>query len=96
MTHKLIQRQSARRDILAIVDRILDDNPSAAAVVYEAYESSLELLNSTLHVSFGRWHGKSLMHLSPRLRPSFPRQLATDAESADTRRGGKDVVTASG
>ena len=47
MTHKLIQRQSARRDILAIVDRIADDNPSAARAVYEAYESSLELLKKT-------------------------------------------------
>ena len=47
MTYKLIQRESARRDILAIIDRIADDNPSAAAAVYEAYEYSLELLKTT-------------------------------------------------
>ncbi len=47
MTHKLLQRESARRDILAIIDRISDDNPSAAAAVYEAYERSLELLKNT-------------------------------------------------
>src|SRR4051795_9744876 len=47
MTYQLIQRESARRDILAIVDRISDDNPSAAAAVYEAYEYSLELLKTT-------------------------------------------------
>ncbi len=55
MTHKLIQRQSARRDILAIVDRISDDNPSAALAVYEAYEHSLELLKST--PDMGRLYG---------------------------------------
>src|SRR5215208_2169325 len=55
-----------------------------------------QTLSSTLHVSFGRWRGKSLIHLSQRSRPSLPRRLATDAESANTRRGGKDVVTASG
>jgi len=47
MTDKLIQRESARRDILAIVDHISDDNPSAAAAVYDAYEYSLELLKTT-------------------------------------------------
>jgi toxin ParE1/3/4 len=47
MTYKLVQRESARRDILAIVDRVSDDNPSAAAAVYEAYEYSLELLKTT-------------------------------------------------
>jgi toxin ParE1/3/4 len=47
MTSTLIQRASARRDILAIVDRISDDNPTAALAVYEAYEYSLELLKST-------------------------------------------------
>jgi len=47
MTYKLIQRESARRDILAIIDRIADDNPSTAAAVYEAYEYSLELLKTT-------------------------------------------------
>ena len=47
MTATLIQRASARRDILAIVDHISDDNPSAALAVYEAYEYSLELLKST-------------------------------------------------
>ncbi len=47
MIHRLIQRESARRDILAIIDRISDDNPSAAAAVYEAYEHSLELLKKT-------------------------------------------------
>jgi len=54
------------------------------------------ILSSTLHVSFGRWHGKPLMHLSPRLRPSLPRRLATDAESANTRRDGKEGAEASG
>jgi toxin ParE1/3/4 len=47
MTYKLIQRESARRDILAIVDHISDENPSAAAAVYDAYEYSLELLKTT-------------------------------------------------
>jgi toxin ParE1/3/4 len=47
MTYRLLQRQSARWDILAIVDRIADDNPGAAAAVYEAYEFTLELLKST-------------------------------------------------
>jgi len=47
MTNTLIQRESARRDILAIVDHISDDNPPAAAAVYGAYEYSLELLKRT-------------------------------------------------
>jgi toxin ParE1/3/4 len=47
MNYTLVQRQSARRDILAIIDRISDDNPAAAAAVYEAYEHSLELLKTT-------------------------------------------------
>ncbi len=55
MTDKLLQRASARRDILAIVDRISDDNPSAAAAVYEAYEYSLELLKNT--PDMGRLYG---------------------------------------
>jgi plasmid stabilization system protein ParE len=55
MTSKLLQRASARRDILAIVDRIADDNPSAAAAVYEAYESSLERLKQT--PDMGRLYG---------------------------------------
>ncbi len=42
--HRLLQRESARRDILAIIDHISDDNPRAAAAVYEAYERSLEFL----------------------------------------------------
>ena len=46
-THRLLQRASARRDILAIIDRISDDNPRAAAAVYEAYEHSLTLLQRT-------------------------------------------------
>ena len=41
MNYTVIQRQSARRDILAIIDRISDDNPTAAAAVFEAYEHSL-------------------------------------------------------
>ena len=55
MTVRLIQRASARRDILAIVDRISDDNPSAALAVYEAYEYSLELLKSARDM--GRLYG---------------------------------------
>jgi toxin ParE1/3/4 len=55
MTSKLLQRASARRNILAIVDRIADDNPSAAAAVYEAYESSLERLKQT--PDMGRLYG---------------------------------------
>src|SRR5829696_8901302 len=47
MTYTLVQRQSARRDILAIIDRIGDDNPAAATAVYEAYEHSLDLLKTT-------------------------------------------------
>ena len=47
MTYTLVQRASARRDILAIVDRISDDNPSAAATLYDAYEYSLKLLQNT-------------------------------------------------
>jgi toxin ParE1/3/4 len=47
MNYTVIQRQSARRDILAIIDRISDDNPTAAAAVFEAYEYSLELLKTT-------------------------------------------------
>jgi toxin ParE1/3/4 len=46
MTRRLIQRQGARRDILAIVDRISYNNPAAAVAVYEAYEYSLELLKT--------------------------------------------------
>jgi toxin ParE1/3/4 len=55
MTPTLIQRASARRDILAIVDRISDDNPTAALAVYDAYEYSLELLKST--PDMGRLYG---------------------------------------
>ena len=40
MSYTVVQRQSARRDILAIIDRISDDNT-------EAYEYSLELLKTT-------------------------------------------------
>src|SRR3954462_15516099 len=47
MSYTLVQRQSARRDILAIIDRISDDNPAAAAAVFEAYEYSLDLLKTT-------------------------------------------------
>ena len=47
MSYTVVQRQSARHDILAIIDRISDDNPAAAAAVYEAYEYSLELLKTT-------------------------------------------------
>ena len=47
MTYTLFQRESARRDILAIVHHISDDNPAAAAAVFEAYEYSLELLKTT-------------------------------------------------
>jgi plasmid stabilization system protein ParE len=47
MSYTVFQRQSARRDILGIIDRISDDNPAAAARVYEAYEYSLELLKTT-------------------------------------------------
>src|SRR3954453_17618714 len=47
MSCRLVQRGSARRDILAIIDHITDDNPAAAEAVYEAYEHSLELLKST-------------------------------------------------
>jgi toxin ParE1/3/4 len=47
MSYIVVQRQSARRDILGIIDRISDDNPAAAAAVYEAYEYSLELLKTT-------------------------------------------------
>jgi plasmid stabilization system protein ParE len=47
MSYTVVQRQSARRDILEIIDRISDDNPTAAAAVYEAYEYSLELLKTT-------------------------------------------------
>ncbi len=47
MTYRLVQRRSARRDILSIVDRIADDNPAAAEAIYEAYEYSLELLKGT-------------------------------------------------
>ncbi len=47
MSYKLVQRASARRDILAIIDHIADDNPAAAEAVYEAYEYSLELLKAT-------------------------------------------------
>jgi toxin ParE1/3/4 len=55
MTLTLIQRASARRDILAIVDRISDDNPTAALAVYEAYEHTLELLKTT--PAMGRLYG---------------------------------------
>jgi toxin ParE1/3/4 len=41
--------------MLAIVDRISDDNPSAALSVYEAYEYSLEFLKSTPDI--GRLYG---------------------------------------
>ena len=47
MSYTVVQRQSARRDILAIIDRISDENPTAAAAVFEAYEYSLELLKTT-------------------------------------------------
>ena len=47
MNCTVFQRQSARRDILEIIDRISDDNPAAAAAVYEAYEYSLDLLKTT-------------------------------------------------
>ena len=47
MSYTLVQRRSARRDILAIIDRISDDNPAAAAAVFDAYEYSLELLKIT-------------------------------------------------
>jgi toxin ParE1/3/4 len=47
MSYTVVQRQSARRDILAIIDRISDDNPAAAAAVLKAYEYSLELLKTT-------------------------------------------------
>jgi plasmid stabilization system protein ParE len=47
MSYTVVQRQNARRDILAIIDRISDDNPVAAAAVFEAYEYSLELLKTT-------------------------------------------------
>jgi plasmid stabilization system protein ParE len=47
MSYTVVQRQSARRDILAIIDRISDENPAAAAALYEAYEYSLELLKTT-------------------------------------------------
>jgi toxin ParE1/3/4 len=47
MNYTVVQRQSARRDILAIIDRISDDNPVAAAAVFDAYEYSLELLKTT-------------------------------------------------
>jgi plasmid stabilization system protein ParE len=47
MSYTLVQRQSARRDILEIIDRISDDNSAAAAAVYEGYEYSLELLKTT-------------------------------------------------
>ncbi len=47
MTYTLFQRESARRDILNIVDHISDDNPAAAAAVFDAYEHSLELLKTT-------------------------------------------------
>jgi toxin ParE1/3/4 len=47
MNYTLVQRASARRDILTIIDRIADDNPTAAEAVYEAYEHSLRLLRST-------------------------------------------------
>jgi plasmid stabilization system protein ParE len=47
MTYALFEHESARHDILAIVDRISDDNPAAAAAVYEAYEHSLKLLKTT-------------------------------------------------
>jgi toxin ParE1/3/4 len=47
MSYTVVQRQSARRDILAIIDRISDDNPTAAAAVFAAYEYSLELLKTT-------------------------------------------------
>ena len=47
MSYTVLQRQSARRDILEIIDRISDDNPAAAVAVFEAYEYSLELLKTT-------------------------------------------------
>ena len=47
MSYTVVQRQSARRDILEIIDRISDDNPAAAAAVFEAYEYSLDLLKTT-------------------------------------------------
>ena len=47
MSHTVVQRRSARRDILEIIDRISDDNPAAAAAVLKAYEYSLELLKTT-------------------------------------------------
>ena len=47
MNYTLVQRASARRDILTIVDHIADDNLAAAEAVYKAYEHSLDLLRST-------------------------------------------------
>ena len=47
MTYTLFQRESARRDILTIVDHISNDNTAAAAAVYDAYEHSLKLLKVT-------------------------------------------------
>jgi toxin ParE1/3/4 len=61
MNYTVIQRQSARRDILAIIDRISDDNPTAAAAVFEAYEYSLELLKTTPDV------GRLYRSANPRL-----------------------------
>jgi toxin ParE1/3/4 len=61
MTYTLFQRASARRDILEIVDHISDDNPAAAAALYEAYESSLNLLRKTPDV------GRLYLSPDPRL-----------------------------
>ena len=61
MTHTLLQRESARRDILAIVDRVADDNPATATAVYDAYEHSLKLLKTTPDM------GRPYRSLDPRL-----------------------------
>jgi toxin ParE1/3/4 len=47
MTYRLVQRTSARRDILDIIDHIATQNPAAAERVYAAYEATLELLRRT-------------------------------------------------
>ena len=39
MNCTVFQRQSARRDILEIIDRISDDNPAAAGTVFEGKRS---------------------------------------------------------
>ncbi len=73
MSDKLVQRASARRDILAIVDHIADDNPAAAEAVYEAYEYSLELLKAT--PDMGRLYPSANPRLSGIRFITLPRYL---------------------